>query len=194
MRIALNAEQTDDALDHIEQLTIQARAAHTLVRRRHLEDRDGYPTASLGGSGSATNELDDDGTPLPQHSDPTARIVIGRDEASDTIGIALANLVQNISDARRSLEAAISNAARAWPPVKIKSVDDTWCVSCLRINIHSPRKDDTRYCSWCGQWRAVHNKLPPLEIVQARADGRRITPKLIAESLPRNKKRKGRKR
>lgn len=181
MRIILNPADTDDALDHIHDLVITLRREHAELRSRYLTDRDGYPIQSLGGGGGgATNEIDDDGTPIPQHSDPVGRLVVARDDPTDPIGQALAELVRKIHDARRLLEAAVSDAGRARPPIKVTDPDELWCENHLKAGMYEPREQGRKVCRWCREERAEHRKLPSIRLMQAKARGR-VTPTLRRE-------------
>ena len=194
MRIILDAHQTDDTLDHILDLITTVRTDHAELRSRFLTDRDGYPTQSLGGGGGATNEVDDDGTPIPQHSDPVGRLVIARIDATDTTGAALASCVNHIRNAMRELEAAISDAARVRPPAQLDANinDQVWCVSCLRIKHCSPIYEKSRarqLCRWCLEFEQAFGVRPPEELVDRHARGARITNRDVHNALrkPRNR-------
>lgn len=58
-----------------------------------------------------------------------------------------------------------------------------WCVSCHRDNGHlepvSMRPDGVRryrdHCTFCGQFKAAHTILPPLNVLKLRHEGRRIS-------------------
>lgn len=180
MKIQLTESQTEDALDHIGELVTQLQKEHRQLRARWKDDRDGYPTRSMGNAGSPTNQLDDDGTPIPQHPDPVSTIVISRDEAGDPIGQAIANMVDKIANARRHLEGAGSDAARARPPIKLPDPDSIWCKSCERADHREPR-DEGELCRWCADWKRNHGQLPWPELVDMHHRGKRITPARIAE-------------
>lgn len=180
MRIILNALDTEDALDHLLDLVVVIRREHAELRSRFLSDRDGYPTSSFH-HGSPTNEVDDDGTPIPQRSDPVARIVIARDEPSDPIGFTLATVVAKIQQARRLLEAAVSDAAKTRPPMTITAADDIWCTNCLRAKVHTPRAEGRTLCSWCRDEQSDHGTLPSRRLIEAHSRGVRITERLRAE-------------
>ena len=187
MRIILNTHQTGDALRHITTLVEDLHQAHHELRTRFLNDRDGYPTSSLGGRAGTTNELDDDGTPIPQHTDPVGRLVVSRDEATDPIGNALASLVQHIHTAMRELEAAISDAARARPPLEHPDPDTIWCESHLRYGLHEARLEGNRLCRWCKREQAEQGKLPSRRLIDAHDRGVRITDKLRHEIAQRDR-------
>lgn len=58
-----------------------------------------------------------------------------------------------------------------------------WCVSCLRAGKREPRDrhdHNSEFCSWCRKFTSAEGFVPPMEICQARADGKRITEPMIA--------------
>ena len=181
MRIVLNASDTDDALDHILDLLIIVRREHAELRSRFLTDRDGYPTRSPGNGGSPSSDVDEDGTPLPPRSDSVANLVVSRDEASDPIGTALAILVHDIWTANKTLQHGIATAANCRPPVTIPDRDEIWCESCIRANVHEPREEGRKLCSWCRHEQTDHGKLPSRRLIQAHARGTRLTDKVRSE-------------
>jgi len=184
VRVLTTDTQVEDLLDHIEQLTARARRQHRELRARQVLDRDGYPTASMGG-GTPTSEVDEDGTPLPPRSDPTARTVIDRNQGDDPIGQALTKLIGHLYAMRHQGQLADAVAIEALtPPIKPpKDPTALWCKSCLRANVHTPRADGCgHYCRWCADWRRAHNgELPWVELIDKRQRGIRITPAVIAE-------------
>jgi hypothetical protein len=186
LRILLDANATDRTLDRIAEQVDILRRAHRNLRDHRRANADGYPTQSMGGGGSPTNEVDDDGTPIPQHSDPVGRLVVTFDTASDAAGIALVNLTRHIRDASLELEAAIGDVARLTPPVKITDPDQLWCENCLRAGIREPREAGRKVCRWCREETADHGRRPSPRLVHAHARGTRITPTLRRELLLRD--------
>jgi hypothetical protein len=67
-----------------------------------------------------------------------------------------------------------------------------WCVSCWRDGGYrepvAVQPDGRRryrdLCLWCGRFAAAHDdKRPPLSLVKARREGRRITERMVADAL-----------
>jgi hypothetical protein len=56
---------------------------------------------------------------------------------------------------------------------------EMWCRSCLRVGERAPR-DRGDLCRWCRTFHGVEGFLPPVDLVEAHADGRRITEAMIA--------------
>jgi len=197
VKIILNAAATDDALDHPIDLIPAIRREHTELRSRFLADRDGHRTRASGSTPTTghTNEIDDDGTPMPARaSDPTAQLVIDRDDPTDDIGKALATLVQQIQTMRRLGEAAISTAAEVRPPIKLQDPDKIRCENCLKAGIQEPREEGRELCRWCREEKTDRGRLPSRRLVQAHARGR-ITPRLRSEIAARDtEERKARRR
>ena len=58
------------------------------------------------------------------------------------------------------------------------------CTSCARINNFSPTISETSgLCEWCFKWRRAKDTLPLLGILEARAQGRRITNRVIEDAV-----------
>ncbi len=55
---------------------------------------------------------------------------------------------------------------------------EMWCRSCLRVGERAPR-DRGELCRWCRSFHGAEGFLPPVELVEAHADGRRITEQMI---------------
>jgi hypothetical protein len=55
---------------------------------------------------------------------------------------------------------------------------EMWCRSCLRVGERAPRHRG-ELCRWCGAFEAAEGFLPPVDLVEAHADGRRITDAMI---------------
>lgn len=64
-----------------------------------------------------------------------------------------------------------------------------WCRSCHRDHGYcepvATRRDGSRrysdYCNWCGEWVAANQKEPPLELLRAKHEGRRITQSMVEQ-------------
>lgn len=79
---------------------------------------------------------------------------------------------------------ADKHRADALPPsdAEPETVEDIWCVSCIRIGWHSPRNINPKdfaqpctRCTWCAGFRREHQFDPPEWILRKRARGGRIT-------------------
>lgn len=58
--------------------------------------------------------------------------------------------------------------------------DEDWCRSCLRIDWLNPRSRGD-LCDWCYRYVAAEGEQPPLELITARRDGKRITTSMVAD-------------
>jgi hypothetical protein len=163
------AFQTADCLTQIEQLTARLRTLEPNLRHR-AEDTalDGYPRQSGPGGG--------------QHGqgDPVGIVVAMRIDHPhrDTQAHAHTQLLNDLDAARRFLEHAESVGRQALPPPTSQTLDDG-CASCARIKTWSPIHR-TRRCQWCMDWARNHaGDDPPIDILRAHHQGRRITTRLV---------------
>jgi hypothetical protein len=160
---------TADCLTQIEQLTARLRTLEPILRHR-AEDTalDGYPRQSGPGGGSG-------------RGDPVGVIVAIRLDHPDwdTLATTYTDVTTKLHRARRLLEQAESAGRRALPPPPAQNFDDG-CLSCARIKTWSPIHR-TRRCRWCSDWAYQHDgDDPPIGILRAHHEGRRITTRLIA--------------
>jgi hypothetical protein len=97
---------------------------------------------------------------------------------SDVLGHAHRDVLSKLHQARRLLEQAESAGRRALPPPANQTLDDG-CLSCARIKTWSPIHR-TRRCHWCSDWSYAHGgEDPPVDILRAHHQGRRITTRLV---------------
>lgn len=170
----MNVPQVDASLDWIETKIPEFRRLHRELRTLVVAVApDGYP--SRGG---------DD--PVFSHSgdvtDRTFEAVRQRLEGKNDATKALQRFLGALVEARRQLSIAESQAMQAFPPLKVEGEpDEKWCRSCQRIDVFSPAYRG-QLCRFCYDWTLAHNDVfPPATLVKCRADGRRITTKLVAE-------------
>lgn len=161
--------QTADCIAALEQLVGRLRRLEPDLRRRAADTAlDGYPRQS-GAGGSQHGEGDPVGTVVALRIDHPQ---------SDTLGHAHRTVVLKLDQARRLLEQAESTGRQALPPPTRQRLDDG-CVSCARIKTWSPISR-TRRCRFCSDWSYAHGgEDPPIDILRARRDGRRITTRLV---------------
>lgn len=135
---------------------------------------DGYPRSSMGG--------------VHGHGgDPTGTVAALRVDhpGIDTLAQSHHRVLGLVDHARRLLEEAESTAHQALPPVVSQGLDDG-CTSCARIKAWSP-VHRTRRCRWCYRWAGDHaGDDPPIDILRAHHDGRKINVRL-AESILRRR-------
>jgi len=54
-----------------------------------------------------------------------------------------------------------------------------WCRSCLRVGVRDPRDRTSEFCRWCRKFEQLEGFVPPIELVQARADSLRISEQMV---------------
>lgn len=133
------------------------------------DDSPGFPGGHEG-SGSGASQ--------PERTD------LARDQAYADLRALKQALQENLRSSTR-----IYDVASRWG---IRSVEVEgqlpveWCASCYRDNKHCEPTAHGRYkglCRFCGDWRAAHKIVPPLEIIEARHRGRRITSVMVQRAL-----------
>lgn len=66
------------------------------------------------------------------------------------------------------------------------AVDEGWCASCVRDGGHLEPVwlgRYARFCRWCGEFHAAEGIEPPLPLLKARHQGRRITTAMVVAEL-----------
>lgn len=73
------------------------------------------------------------------------------------------------------------------------TTDEDWCASCLRIDWFTPRADGRGdRCDWCYRFRLAEGIDPPLALLHARRDGKRITDEMVRHAKTHVRKRRRR--
>jgi len=213
-RLGFTAAQFTDVCAAIFDMADELPADDLELRQRLITDvADGYPTQSLGGGGGATNELDDDGTPIPQHSDPVGNLVANQDEKADPLIEAGRRAWSHVRNAMRELEAARSIFASTHPPVDASDLehDRGLCWSCRRAGIKNtaihrdsaltdrdtgePRGANEPRCRNCYDWALAHAGVnPPRLVVETWGDGRKLTTKIVDAAMREERERRQRKK
>lgn len=161
--------QTADTLTQIEQLTTRLRTLEPMLRARATDTAlDGWPRQSGPGAGGH------------HHGDPVGATVAMRIDhpQADHLGHAHRQVIAKLHAARRLLEEAESTGRQALPPTTSQTHDDG-CISCARIKAWSPIHR-TRRCRFCSDWSYAHGSDdPPIDILRAHHQGRRITTRLV---------------
>lgn len=179
MRIRLNAPETVAALGRIEILTIDLATAHSELRRRYAEDRDGYPTRSSLEGRTSGNAI----------SDPVGELVAGMVDVSGDVGHALAEMVRKIFDAQRSLEGALAeyhelSRRPETAPIALPDNRQVWCSNGEKQGVRHPLGERPRrgMCRFCETFDREHGMRPSRRILDARDRGR-LTDRLVAEEV-----------
>jgi hypothetical protein len=101
-----------------------------------------------------------------------------------------------LNELDRHARLTYQSATVAWSTVLTWGLDTTrrthrtepgeeWCISCYR-NDRRCEPSSERYkgrCRWCGSFHATYGQDPPLAIIVARHQGRRITEQMIQRAL-----------
>lgn len=163
------ARQTLDALNEMDGLIRRLRLLEPDLRAKtHDTALDGWPRQSGPGHGHG------------QGGDPVgATVAIRLDHPHHDPHLrAHTTMLTKLHQARRLLEQAESAGRQALPPTRRRNLDDG-CVSCARIKTWSPI-NRTRRCRFCADWSYGHGgEDPPIAILRAHTDGRRITVRLL---------------
>lgn len=133
----------------------------------------GYPTGG-DGTGDGTSRTEALGIAPPD--------AIDREERE---------LGRSLERALRELNVAYNICARygsACIPLRPEPVsdDDGWCVSCLRDRNHLEPVWAGRYarlCRWCAEFLLAQGVEPPLALLRARHEGRKITTHMVDKAL-----------
>lgn len=131
--------------------------------------------------GGPSSTLDDDGYPMPPVSDPTGDTVVdgtrARAQLDDLDGHIRAAL--DHLDQARTIQARALKAHQPRPTLPAQDSAPTGaCRSCWRDQRYWEPIAEGQYahaCRWCGDFRGAEGIDPPLELVEKRHRGERIT-------------------
>ena len=182
-----------DACKQIRGLTILLPAAIAELRRRgRAAASDGYPTDSMREYSSPGTEVDDDKTPLPPRSDPTARAAASN--ADHPFHRAANDVITKLNNARRELEQAEGLAAKhgvlvefidgrprisqaPHPVDRPKPDSEIFCANHLAAGLKEPigTKGRRGLCDFCEETEREFRHRPPAWLLQRRATRRLST-------------------
>lgn len=196
----MTVDPVEQALDDLAALVAVARREYRAAQSWQVfVAPDGFPSVSGAASrGAPSNELDDDGTPIPQRSDPTLAAVLARDAQK----VSLRRIGVLVFAARRSLDTAVGQARASREaleeelPPEVNSPD--WCVwHREQLGVNEPIHRGS-LCQFCYDWAQASTaeqgtvggpgarklpRRPPKRILELRAEGRRITTRVLDEVL-----------
>lgn len=183
-RLLLDDFELGVRLDPDKKLTERGLTGSGLLARARRGTKDGYPTSSLGGGGSSGTVTDRVGNLAT--ADPTA----------DPVRKAGLSFVRHLTRALDELGAARGELYRVSAVVPPAPPDDMWCSVHLRHGMFEPvgRGGRDGRCQWCYEFRLSESQDPTRRLLELRAEGVRITSRLVAEHLQkprRNPSRKG---
>ncbi len=151
--------------------------------------KDGYKSTSMG-DGSSRSARDEDGELTPPHSDPTGSAVVTPVSAKDPMLKHTQIVVNRLENIIGDLRVARGEMIQASRLGDLRPAEPG-CSSCERIGSWVPMVKNSR-CRWCYDFWTAEGIDPPLMILNARADGKRITRQLIDEAKRPKSKRQGR--
>lgn len=179
-------EQARRFLDIIEEgRTAQAEkpaiiSGFTLLKRTKPR-RDGHRPNTLGG-GTRASVLDDEGDPMPPVNDPVGELVVNTATHIDPARRRAKTMLNQLDRAVGNLSGAVSALGQASTPAPVE--DNPGCRNHQRIGQWEPI-DRSERCWWCYQWNLAHGEDAPIEILERRARGERITTKVVEQVLGR---------
>jgi hypothetical protein len=187
-------------LDQVEDGLRALRAEYRELRAFALfTDPDGFPasTWSQGDTGGRTStvvdrDADGEGDTPP---DATVRAVLAIVEGRSPQRVALADVEDRIVELRRAIDDARSRAQRAYRPTPrldpepVKVDTAKWCAHHAQLappmfEPVSTRAVGSGLCRFCDEWAKAHEAgelveglpgLPPREVLEHRARGKRVT-------------------
>ena len=181
-----------------------------LLARARRGTKDGYPTSSLGGGGGSGTVTDRVGSLATadwmEHApcggegcDGCSQGYIHVAGGGDPVRRAGVEFVRHFKRALDELDAAAGELYKVSAVVPPPPVDDLWCSVHVRHGMFEPvgRGGRDGRCQWCYEFRLAEQQDPPHRLLELRAEGVRITSRLVAEHLQkprRNPARKGPKR
>lgn len=150
--------------------------------------RDGRPTRSFGGS--APSAVDADGEPLPPYSDRVGEVGSNPVKVADPIRVHGEQLVRNLAHALGDMRRARGHMISAFEDVK-PAEGDPACAAHAAAGIFERAERPPR-CLWCYRFWLAEKRTPPVELLRAKAEGRRITVQMVRDALspPKPKKRR----
>lgn len=164
---------------------VEIPGAHALIRLAAAARRDGFPTSSMQGS-SRSSVLDEDGFAVAPISDPTGELAAG-ERIVDPIKVHLKSMMRGLTDAQGALRTAKFSLIQSSQYAEV-GVGEARCSECERIGEWSDVFRDGR-CSWCYKFWLIWKRDPPIEILKARKDGRKITRQIVIEAFAPSKTR-----
>jgi len=194
--VKITAEQITEAIEALERLRADLPAAYDLDHRLGCVERpDGFRTSvrPMDGSRSST---DDAGEALPPHSDPTGSTVVTlidgtgrRSSVRDEVEMMTGCLLEIRGLARQ----ADGARARVMLPDGT-ALDPEQCEVHKRHGFAFEPPFCRSRCRWCYDFWLAEGVDAPADLLQAKAEGRRISRKMVADAVRHQPKAKSRRR
>lgn len=142
--------------------------------------RDGFRSRSMGG-GAPASVVDDEGVPMPPLSDPVGEVAADPVKVVDPIRVAAERCLRNLAHALGDIRTARGSLISAYDGIK-EAPGDPACVPHAAAGIFERAERGNR-CSWCYRFWLAEKLTPPVELVRAKAEGKRITTSLVEQAL-----------
>lgn len=142
--------------------------------------RDGYRTNSLG-AGAPQSVVDENGAPMPPLSDPCGEVAADEVKVRDPIRLDVEHIAQNLVRALGAIRAARGRMIQTFQGFKV-DLGEPGCSAHAAAGIYEEATKAGR-CRWCYDFWLAKRVDPPVEILQARSIGKRITERMVAEAL-----------
>lgn len=190
----VTAEQCDEVIATVERIRDDLRAVYDLDRQlRHLERPDGYRSSVRPMEGSRTS-TDDEGEPLPGHSDPTGSAVVTLIEGRASgvrreINVMNGAMLEMLNLARQADGARV----RALDPGKEHPAPDG-CRNHAEHDLGWEPVHSSGRCRWCYDFWSVEGVDAPKALLEKRARGRRINESDVDAALAHRRSKRARKR
>lgn len=189
MRVAFTRDQAVTRIEEIQELAGKLLGADAELRGRSFDPGRGWPNSSGPGGGSGGGpSIIADGERISATSVEVAALT--PDDVSDA-KVLLWMRVQTAHNALTEAWNAYEKATRkfrAEPPPTPVDPGQIWCTSCARVNVQWPRGSakevgsNSTLCGFCHGYQREHGgQLPPPRLCEMRAEGVRLTERVVAE-------------
>ena len=177
-----------DALDDIEFGAVledpprRTPPLDTLLSLLSAARRDGRRGNSLGGGGAPQTIRDELGDAMPPVADPVGEVAVGTkvtDPAAEIVQSLVRDLGVCLGHARVARGRLIEHFTG---PGAVPFEGDPGCRVHAAIGEFVAVYRSER-CSWCYKFELVEGVEPPVDLLRARAQGKKITPAMIKEAL-----------
>lgn len=168
--------------------TVRSPSFEQVMRLLSAARRDGYRTQRLD-VGAPSTVLDDEGHPMPPLSDPTGELAASDAKVADPIRYLGEDALRGVTGALGDLR-MVRNALISCSRFFDTNPGEPGCSSHARIQDWEPVDRNGR-CAWCYRFWLSEDIDPPLELLKARSEGRRITAQMVEAALRPRKRGKG---
>lgn len=148
-----------------------------------------YPNELEATIAGDTHRLFEHGDRPIDYTDPVGDAVVLRSLANtpDPIADIGTRFMRHIRSAERAVNRAVAELDAAKPGrISTAAADEGWCVSCARDGGYREPAAAGRYakhCRFCGEFNASNGCEPPMPILRARHEGRRISAPFVDAEL-----------